>query len=552
MDMGRILATNHVAVSALGYVGERDDLKGAAAVALVLSGKVAPLAPGNEDEVFSGRVYIGDDGIVAAVTKGNAKAPAGFSKAPKVDVGSAFVYPGFVDLHSHIAYNTLPLWSDPARKKAYAHHDSWPGGESYKNEITWPAWTLLNAAPESVLAYVQVRALAGGTTAIQGWPTTSRSSINALVRSVDNEQVGALDNPVIVSALTLDTVDLRKSAAHLKAGRSFIYHCAEGAPGSVVADEFDDLITSRCVKPGLIAVHCTALDDRAFKRWATASGGGGAVVWSPFSNLWLYGVTTGVPAAIDNGLLVCLGTDWGPSGTKNLLGEIKVAKACSDARGWNLTDLDLVRMITANPGDALARAWQSPVGRLVEGGLADVTVLAKRKSDPWANVVAARESDVRLVVARGKPQYGTKPLMQAAGVTSTTPVRIGNTSRHVPLRRPDGSGKVWAWSDVLKRLEKVRATARVTPPKGPAASRAADGPPAPSDFGAGDPPGTPPMEVRLDMPGAVMEAAGPPPPGQTVNVPPIDTLHHGPTWLATLKGRGFHGGALDALAKKFE
>lgn len=521
-------------------------------MALVLSGKVVPLAPGDEDGVFAGRVYVSDDGLVAAVKKGDAKAPAGFTKAKKVDVGSAFIYPGFVDLHSHIAYNTLPLWSDPARKKAYAHHDSWPGGESYKNEITWPAWTLLNAAPESVLAYVQVRALAGGTTTIQGWPTASRSTVNALVRSVDNEQVGPLDNPVIVSALTLDTVKLRKPATHLKAGRTFVYHCAEGAPGSVVADEFDDLVTSRCVKPGLVAIHCTALEADTFRRWATASGGGGAVVWSPFSNLWLYGVTTDARAAADAGIAVCLGTDWGPSGTKNLLGEVKVAKAWSDARDWGFTDFDLVRMITANPGDALARAWQSPVGRLVEGALADVTVLAKRKSDPWANVVAARESDVRLVIVRGQPHYGTKALMQTAGVTATTPVRVGTTSRHVPLQRPDGSGQVWAWSDVLKRMEKVRTSARTTPPKGPSASRAADGPAAPSDFGAGDPPGTPPMEVKLDMPGAVMEAAGPPPPGQTVDVPPIDTLHHGPTWLGTLKGRGFHGGALDALAKDFD
>jgi hypothetical protein len=36
-----------------------------------------------------------------------------------------------------------------------------------------------------------------------------------------------------------------------------------------------------------------------------------------------------------------------------------------------------------------------------------------------------------------------------------------------------------------------------------------------------------------------------------VNVPPIDPLHHSSTWLATVKGRGFHGGALDQLAKLF-
>lgn len=525
-------------------------------MALVLSGKVVPLAPGEEQRTFAGRVWLGDDGRIAAVTPGTGgPEPAGFDAAPVVAV-DGLIYPGFIDLHSHVAYNTLPLWSDPARTKPYAHHDSWPGGDSYKNEITWPAWTLLNAAPESVLAYVQVRALAGGTTAIQGWPSLSRSAANQLVRSIDNEQVGPLKDPVVVSALTLDGDDLRKRAEHLKQGRSFIYHCAEGAPGSVVADEFEDLVTSRCVKPGLIAVHCTALDEGAFKRWgstlaAGSDGPAGTVVWSPFSNLWLYGVTTDVPAAVANNVAVCLGTDWGPSGTKSLLGEIRVAKAWSEAQDWGLSDHDLVRMLTANPGDALARAWRTPVGRLVEGGLGDVVVLADRTADPWANVVGSREVDVRLVVVGGRPRYGTKALMEAAGATATSSVAVGTTTRHVPLVLPDGSGRAWEWDDVLERLEAVRADARLHPPKGPAGARgaAADGPSTP---GRGDPPGTPRLEVSLDMPGTVQESAGPPPPGRTVEVPPIDTLHHSPAWLKTLKGRGFHAGALDGLAKQFD
>ena len=48
-------------------------------------------------------------------------------------------------------------------------------------------------------------------------------------------------------------------------------------------------------------------------------------MWSPFSNLWLYGATTDVAAARARGLRLCLGSDWAPSGTKNLLGELKVA-----------------------------------------------------------------------------------------------------------------------------------------------------------------------------------------------------------------------------------
>ena len=43
----------------------------------------------------------------------DAPAPAGYANAPLLDVGDAFVLPGFIDLHNHLGYNTLPLWAEP-------------------------------------------------------------------------------------------------------------------------------------------------------------------------------------------------------------------------------------------------------------------------------------------------------------------------------------------------------------------------------------------------------------------------------------------------------
>ncbi len=520
-------------------------------MAVVVAGMVAPMAPGAEAKAFKGRVWLGDDGAVASVTRGRAKGPAGFAHAAAVDVGDAVVHPGFVDLHSHIAYNPLPLWTEATQLTPYPHHDSWPGEPSYRPMIGWPSWTLLNRAPECVLAYVQVRALAGGTTAIQGWPGASRRPANQLVRSVDDDEVGPLADPVAVSALTQEVDALTKRAARLDSGRSFVYHCAEGQPGTIVEREFDHLATAGCLQPGLIAIHCAALDAVQFERWRAAAAPGpdgvaGTVVWSPFSNLWLYGITAAVPEARQAQLDIALGTDWGPSGTKNLLGEIKVARLWSDRAGWGFTDLDLARMITAAPGDALARAWQQPVGRLVEGALGDVTVLTRRHEDVWRNLVTARERDVVLVVVGGQPRYGTKTFLESAGERGTTSLRVDGQSRRLTLVRPDDPAKGWAWSDVQTRLEAVRAEAAATPPVGPVAGRRRRRaePPEP---GSADPPGTPPLVVDLDMPGGPSESAGPPPPGQTVDIAPIEPLHHDTKWLASLRGRGFHGGILDGL-----
>ncbi|HET7487591.1 MAG TPA: hypothetical protein VFJ85_06640 [Acidimicrobiales bacterium] len=519
-------------------------------MSLVIAGHLVPLAPGAEDETFDGRVWIGDDGLVAAVTRSGQAAPSGFDGAPVVDVGGDLVLPGFVDLHSHIGYNTLPLWTQPGEAAPYAHRDIWPNRKTYKPDVAWPAWTLSNAAPETMYAYVQTRALAGGTTAIQGWPAASRPPTNRLVRSVDDDQVGPLRDPVAVSLQALEKEQLQRRAKEvLGTGRSFVYHLAEGQVGSLAARDFDAMSGPgwTCLKPGFVAIHANALDAAAFRTWAQkaeapAGSTAGTVVWSPLSNLWLYGSTTAVPDVRAAGIGVALGTDWGPSGTKNQLGEIKVARVWSDHQGWGLTDADLVRMITTTPGDALARAWKVPVGRLVPGGLGDVAVLSRRGGDVWHDVVAARDADVSLVVVGGRPRFGTAALLKAGGAANTTAVPVGTARRRVTLVRPDDPSKTWSWKDVLARLDSVRADAAVNPPRGAAGLRAAAGAP-----GAGDPPGTPVIAVRLDMPGGPGATAGPPPKGQTVDIPPIEPLNHSRAWLASLKGRGFHGGVLDGL-----
>jgi cytosine/adenosine deaminase-related metal-dependent hydrolase len=523
-------------------------------MALVMAGTIAALTPGAEDDVFPGRVWLSDDGTIDAVTRGNAAGPSGFDTAPVVNAGPAVIYPGLVDLHSHLGYNTLPLWSDPGQTTPYLHHDSWPGEPTYKPDVSWPAWTLAAQAPEALLAYVQVRALAGGTTSIQGWPSTSRPASNRLVRCVDNDAMGSLADPVRVYSLTLKPEELGSRRTAMQAGSVFIYHCAEGQPGSIVGREFKDLDQQGCLQQRMVAIHTTALGSADYDRWRTrarqvsANTPFGTVVWSPFSNLWLYGVTTDVPHARSAGLTVCLGTDWGPSGTHNLLGEAKVARLHSDATdGWDLTDSDIAQMMTCLPGDVLGRAWQKPAGRLVPGALGDVVVIDQRRADPWASLVAARERDVRLVVVGGQPRWGTSALMSAAGAVNTTSVRIGSVSRRLTLVRPDDTTKTWAWSDVLARLDAVRASAAQDPPAGPGASRRA----VAARGTSADPPGTPPIVIDLDMPGGPQAVAGPPPKGQLVEIPAIEAIYHNAAWLSTIHGRGFHGNALDGLAAAF-
>ena len=130
--------------------------------------------------------------------------------------------------------------------------------------------------------------------------------------------------------INLTSAELDDRRALLDEGRTLVYHLCEGQRGSKVAREFTDVATAGCLRHRLIAIHCCAVGDDEFRQWnvhaelADQKAPGG-VVWSPFSNLWLYNQTTDVLAARRHGVSVSLGSDWGPSGTKNLLGELKVA-----------------------------------------------------------------------------------------------------------------------------------------------------------------------------------------------------------------------------------
>ncbi|WP_380284067.1 hypothetical protein [Kitasatospora purpeofusca] len=437
-------------------------------MALVLRGTVVTFD--EQHRVLDpGAVYAGDDGRLDAVQPAGQPPPTGFAAAPVVDLTGtgALVLPGLVDLHGHLAYHTLPLWE--AVGVPYLHHDRWVDerrAPDYASTVTWPAKVLGHAAPAALLAYVEVKALVGGTTSVQGAPHSTRPLDGGLVRIVDTERLPAGRDVILTSALQQDAEVLREETApKLDGTRVLIYHVAEGRraveqdpakPVSHVHREFADL--TPCLRPGLVGVHGTALTPAEFAAWQGAVAAvdpaeRGTVVWSPFSNLWLYRETTDVVAAAAQGLRIVLGSDWSPSGTKHVLGELKVADGLNrhELEG-HFDDRALCDLVTAGPGDALATAWGPQVGRLAAGSAADLLVLARPDpaGDVYRAVIDATERHVLLVVVRGRPCYGTQPLMTAAGAAATSAIEPApGLRRRVALTDPD-------WPAVKRALAGVR------------------------------------------------------------------------------------------------
>lgn len=507
-----------------------------------------------ELDSFAGTVWLGDDQMVTAITRATrakSKTPPGFENAPVVDVGTSLVFPGLIDLHNHLAYNTLPLWTEPQRPadKPFLHHNTWPGAESYASSVTWPAYTLITACPDELLAYAETRAIVGGTTTIQGSPPKNRPRDGWVVRNAEDERWGTTDaNLIYASTLTLKPTGLADRAVDMRHGSSFIYHCSEGQVDTVVAQEFRDAASAGCLQEGFIAVHCNAIEPKAFASWHKK----GSVVWSPFSNMWLYGSTTDVPAALDAGLTLCLGSDWGPSGTRSVLGELKVARLVSDAKGWGFSDSDLVKMVTTNPGDVLARPWKHQTGRLQPGAVGDLLVIrAKAGVNPFKALVGARERDVELVVISGRAEYGKPALMAAAGSVATTRLTVDGQARRLLLTRPDDRATQWEWDDVVTRLEKVRADPmgeiEKARSKQEAAMAAVYLARARNGGGSGRVPPTP-LRLALDMPTGLTPMGALPQELDDIVVPELAGLSHDGVFLDSIVGRGYHGGLLDDLA----
>src|ERR1700712_2031595 len=168
------------------------------------------------------------------------------------------------------------------------------------------------------------------------------------------------------------------------------------------------------------------------------------MVWSPLSNLLLYGDTARVDAARAAHVPIGLGSDWSPSGSKNLLGELKVAWLYSHHVLHDLfSPRDLVAMVTRDAAAILK--WQSALGTLEAGKHADLCVIDGVDGDPYDALIHARETAIRLVMIEGVARYGVPALMHALHADGEM-IAVGGKPRQLFLKDGDGDPDVQAVS----------------------------------------------------------------------------------------------------------
>lgn len=401
-----------------------------------------------------------------------------------VDLGpSALIFPGMINLHDHPSYDALPLWPAPS-SHAQPELGRPLGSEPYANRYQWNAMHG-HASPEQarlivtphfaltspeglnleteVIKYAKIKGLLGGQTTSQG-ATSTPASDGVLSRNVDSPNFGRQAIGSTVGALgDASPSDVGQLVAGMRFGLvdAWLFHLGEGVrdgdrrPGDPDSSraEFETLKSDGLLTDMTVVVHGVALEASDFEAMRAArstrldgsgDGLGAKLVWSPLSNLLLYGRTANVYEALAAGVTVSLGTDWSPSGSRNLLGELKIADIAlrdpavlgasrhllpelavegkngeAAERAERALDQLIVDMATRNP--AATVRWQNQVGSLEAGKAADLFVISADPDrprhrpaprSPYRSLIDATERDVRLVVVGGEPLVGDVDVLE--------------------------------------------------------------------------------------------------------------------------------------------
>ena len=391
------------------------------------------------DDAFSviddGVIYA-DGKLIVSVQPAAEPAPPGFGAVPVTATGGT-VFPGLIELHNHLPYNVLELGRFTRK---FTNRDQWRTGD-YSSDVTRPL-AVLNRDPELVAAlirYVESKSLFSGVTTSQGITLSANAGIQSLFKGLvrNVEEAGDVDLPDATTRIAdLDAGQADEFALRLAAQKSaLLLHLSEGT------DEKSRIRFLRLQRPdgswainhALAGIHCVALSEEDWKIYGPR---GGHTIWSPASNLLLYGETARIDLALEHGTAVALGADWSFSGSKNLLAELKVARAVCKARGWSVGARDLVSMVTRAPARVLR--WKK-LGQLRAGSYLDAIVLKRAAGSPYDTLIDATEADLSLVMIGGDALLGNTALMNALASAPLETVHVAGEARLL-ASQPEDSG----------------------------------------------------------------------------------------------------------------
>jgi hypothetical protein len=355
----------------------------------------------------------------------------------------ATISPGLINTHDHITYAQNAPYHDTGER--YDDRQQWRIGLDGHTKIPAPG-----GASGDQVSWGELRFLMGGATS-----TVGSGGQAGLLRNLDK---ASLLEGLTSKAVKFDTFPLGDSSgtrnltncnygtqttlSSLANVDSYEPHTSEGVDSFAhneflceSSDTYDtttpgisqDLVISKTAM--IHAIGLTATD------YAQMAADNTALIWSPRSNITLYGDTARVTIAARLGVEIALGTDWMPSGSMNLLRELQCADSVNSTYlDHFFTDEQLWRMVTSNAASVTAN---DAIGTLAQGKVADISIFAAHGKDAYRAVIDAEPQDVALVMRGGKVLYGDDAVVGGLATGCDT-LDVCGTSKQVCLQSEIG------------------------------------------------------------------------------------------------------------------
>ncbi|TXD31641.1 amidohydrolase family protein [Lujinxingia vulgaris] len=336
------------------------------------------------------------------------------------------ISPGLIDAHNHLPYNFLMPWI-PGDAGFFGNRYQWaedPGYEAHVAPYANRRSTGTHYCPAA--KWGELRSVIHGTTTVMGqsfqqrcvdWGTRNADHYHGLGYNHMRTTIGSprdiTDSDAESYIESFNDPDEPKTRLAV--------HMAEGISGDNIELEFSSFAgrdtrdnrhagTSLLYNGTAMLIHSVALTDAELEEvYMTDS----KIVWSPSSNLALYGVTADIESILDLGIITALGPDWTVSGEFDMLAEMRVAyrygqeqeiEALTPQRIWEMATWD----------GAIAVGLEHSVGQLEPGYGADIVVFGRQANDPYLAVLESEASDVRLSMIDGQVYFGDADLEEAA------------------------------------------------------------------------------------------------------------------------------------------
>ncbi len=365
-----------------------------------------------------GAVLISGGRIVELVAEDGIEAAAG--DAAVFDCGGNYVSPGLINPHEHTRYSFQMLTAgDREKLPVYAHRDEWipdSGVGDGTDKIRYSDGT----DDAKTLFWIELRHLLAGTTLIAG-----SGAVRGLAKNA-----GFRRRPVYEYAADMRTFPFGPDAMQrIRRLRSFPYQGTEAFRPDVTGDlpartpyvphvaEGTDLVarfegrffldyvaTHKSVRRFSL-IHGVGLDSGDISRLGDLDV---TLIWSPRSNVALYGETADIGALLRESVRIAIGTDWSVSGSYNMLEELRCADELYGGGAGSpvLSSAALWRMATGN--GAYALGLEAVTGNLEAGLAADIMVFRKQSGDPFDDLLRTTAAEVAATFVDGRLRSGNR------------------------------------------------------------------------------------------------------------------------------------------------